>query len=406
MIYSTHVLSSGLRVIHLHANSVAEYCGVAIRAGSRDEAPDEIGLAHFVEHTIFKGTTSRRASSIINCMESVGGELNAYTTKEETFVYSVFPKGNLRRAAGLIADLVTSSVFPSAEIDREREVVAEEIDSYLDTPSEAVFDDFEDLMFANTSLGHNILGTKSSLAQLDTAACRRFVEKWYTAPNMVFFYLGAQPLNTVIRLVEQVFARLPQHNVKHHLDSTLNHANFQLSRGDGNNHQQHTIIGCPTPSLYSPDRHAMALLNNVLGGPGMNSRLNVTLREKRGLVYNVESSLTSYSDCGLMTIYFGCNPEDTQRCKSLVFKEIKRMTESPLSGRCLAAAKRQYIGQLTVASASLEQMILSAARSMLFHDRAITVADTISAIESISADDIAEAASRLSQDTLSSLTLE
>lgn len=404
--YRVLTLDSGLRMVYIRRDTVAEIFGVATRVGSRDELPGQHGLAHFVEHTIFKGTASRRASSIINCMETVGGELNAYTTKEETYVYSIFPQGNVTRAVTLIADLVTDSVFPDSELDKEREVVAEEIDSYLDSPSEAVFDDFEDMMFANSPLGHNILGNTRDLATFNSGVCRAFLDRFYRVPLMTVFYIGSESAVKIARLVERKFHGLRDGVEQCGCGEPKVNDRFDLTRGDGSNHQGHTVMGARIPSLYSPQRHAFALVNNMLGGPGMNSRLNVSLRERRGLVYSVESSLAMYSDCGAMTIYFGCNPEDTAKCKRLVTCELQRMADDGITESALSRAKRQYIGQLTVATASSEQSVLSAARSLLFRNEVITPRDVAAHIESITPADIRDAVKWLTPDRFSSLTLE
>lgn len=415
------VLSCGLRFVHIYRDTVAEIFGTATKVGSRDELPGQYGLAHFVEHTIFKGTPTRRASSIINCMETVGGELNAYTTKEETYVYSIFPQGNVSRAVKIIGDLVNNSSFPDNELDKEREVVSEEIDSYLDTPSEAVFDDFEDLIFAGTPLGHNILGNSADLAGFDSRVCREFLHRYYRPDNMVAFYIGSESPDKIYRLLETQFPGKDavsdagqSENTCHtpgmsqgalSKDSHALNAPFYTERGDGSNHQGHTVMGVVIPSMYSPGRQIFALVNNILGGPGMNSRLNVSLRERRGLVYSVESSLAMYSDCGLMTIYFGCNPEDTARCKKLVARELQKLVIEGITETALRRAKRQYIGQLAIATASTEQTILSAARSLLFRNEVIPVTAAIDAIQSLTADDISRVASYLDPSNFSSLTL-
>ena len=398
-------LDNGLRVVHIRRDSKVEYCGVAVRAGSRDERADELGLAHFVEHTIFKGTQSRTANRIINHMEAVGGELNAYTTKEETYVYSVFPYGNLRRAVDLISDLVLNSCFPDSELDKEREVVAEEIDSYLDQPAEAVFDDFDDIIFNGSSLGHNILGSRSTLNNFDSKACRSFIERYYTAPNMVFFYLGPEPRAKVERLIASYFAEIPTTEVSHCYNTPIEHTPTTVRRAHDENHQAHTVMGCVIPSMYSPERYALSMLNNIIGGPGMNSRLNVALREKRGLVYSVDASTSLYSDTGLLSIYFGCNPEDNDRCRRLVEGELRRLANHPLTERQLDRARRQYLGQQIVASAAVEQVLLSCARQMLFMNSVRTADEMVDTINALTTADIAAAAQYLRPERFSSLTL-
>lgn len=399
-------LDNGLRIVHIQRpDSRVEYCGAAIRVGSRDEDPSRHGLAHFVEHTIFKGTAHRSAGRIINYMEAVGGELNAYTTKEETYVYSVFPRGNFRRAIDLIADLILNSQFPDRELDKEREVVAEEIDSYLDSPSEAVFDDFDDLIFKGNSLGHNILGSRKTLDTFDSSTCLEFVRHFYSAPNMVFFYLGHLTADKVASLAASRFCELPAHEVEHDYKPADREIRFVERRRDADNHQAHTVMGCIVPSLYSDERFAISLLNNILGGPGMNSRLNIALRERRGLVYSVDSTLSLYTDLGLISIYSGCNPEDNDRCIALIRKELEKISSQPLSQRALEAAKRQYLGQQIVASASLEQIALGAARSMLFRGEILTHEQIAAHINALTPDNIAQAATYLSPSRFSLLTL-
>ena len=396
--FRLHTLDNGLKIVHLDAPTDIDYCGVAIRAGSRDELPGEEGLAHFVEHTIFKGTSRRRAVHILNRMESVGGELNAYTTKEETYVYTAAPAGHASRALELIADLISSSIFPAKELDKEREVILDEIDSCLDTPSEAVYDRFEDMIFANSSLGHNILGSPKTVSRFTADDCLRFVRRLYRPDRMVLFHYGAARFDTIVRLAERHFGSLTPSATAacdRPTEPASTAAPFDVDQPTFNCHQAHTIIGAVTPSLYSNGRHALALMNNILGGPGMNSRLNVALRERRGLVYTVESSLALYTDTGVQTIYFGCNPDDTDRCRRLVTTEIRRLVDEPLSPRTLDGAKRQYLGQMTLSAASGEQLILASARAVLFHGQLLGSRRVAEIIRSVTATDLQNAALHL-----------
>lgn len=397
-------LQGGMKLLCRRAPLVLEYFGVAVNVGSRDEAPGRFGLAHFVEHTIFKGTLNRRACHVINRMEAVGGELNAFTTKEETNVYAIAPKGNLDRAVELIADLVINSTFPAAELDREREVVRDEIDSYLDTPSEAVYDDFEDLFFADNQLGHNILGTDRDLDTFDSEVCRKYLTANFIAPRMVAYYLGPEDPEKVLRRVKARFAALPVNGNAIHRVKPSALPPFNLRRNI-DSHQSHTVLGASIPGVENPDKEAMALVTNILGGSGMNSRLNVALRERRGLVYTVEASTTLFSDCGLFNIYFGCDPDDRDRCLELVFRELTKIAEQPLSPRALAAAKKQYLGQLLVGSENLEQIILSGARSLLLTGRVRTLDEIRASIEAITPERILEAASLLRPCVASVLSL-
>ena len=374
---SYHTLPCGMRMVHVHTPGAATaISGVTVGTGSRDDGDDAHGMAHMVEHTIFKGTTKRNAGHIINRMEVVGGELNAFTTKEETVVYTVYPAGNTARAMELLADLVSNSQFPQKELDKERQVVAEEIDSYLDSPADAVFDDFDDLLFAGSDLGHNILGSRDALDRIDSAACRAYLRKHYHADNMVAFYTGPESAARVVAVACTRFApprgdgsvslrrapeAVPPFEVRRSIDS----------------HQDHTVAGARLPGFFSPDRYAYALLTNILGGPGMNSLLNVALRERRGLVYSVDASCAWYTDCGAFTVYYGCDPADTDLCTRLVRRTIERVADgTALSGRALEKAKKQYLGQLVVASDNRENNVLSIARSTLLAGRAATSAET------------------------------
>lgn len=371
------------------------YCGVAVKAGSRDEQPDEFGLAHFVEHTIFKGTHRRRSGHIINRMESVGGELNAYTTKEETVVYSVFPNGNLARAAELIGDLTANSCFPDRELDKERDVVADEIDSYLDSPADAVYDDFEDLIFSGSSLGHNILGNVSTLKNFDSKACRGFVRRFYYPHNMVAFYSGSQPASSVFATLDRYLTVIDEdaYEVKKALPTPEILPAFDRCHNIPS-HQSHCIIGARIPGLMDDGRYAAVFLANLLGGPGMNSLLNVELRERRGLVYSVDASTSLFSDCGILTIYFGCDPADSERCRDIVLKTVSNLS-GKLTDSKFSAAKKQYLGQMVVSADNRENSALAAARSLLWRGRIIGRHETEAAINALKIEDILMAATSL-----------
>lgn len=400
-----NTLANGLRCVHCAAPGHAEYFGLIADTGSRDEAPGEEGLAHFVEHTIFKGTARRKSWHIINRMESVGGELNAYTTKESTAVYTVFPSGNLDRAMELIADLVTGSRFPQAEIDREREVVADEINSYLDMPSEAVFDEFDDLIFAGSPLGHNILGRVDTISGFTPEVCRRYLTERYVPGRMAAFYMGGETPERVAARMERYFGGM------HHADSLPRRTvpamlpPFDSRQGISSHHQAHTVMGMRVGSMYSPDRYAVALLTNMLGGPGMNSMLNVEMRERRGLVYTVEASTALYTDCGLLTVYFGCDPDDVERCRKITMRTLERLASAELPERTVRMARRQYAGQLTVAQESRENRALSMGRAMLYRG-GVTPADEVRrAIEAVTPAQLRSQARQLLDSGVSVLTL-
>lgn len=396
-------LANGIRMLCIGMPGAdVEYFGVAVNAGSRDERDDEHGMAHFVEHTIFKGSSTRSSRSIINHMESVGGELNAYTTKEETLVYSVFPRGYLGRAVPLIFDLVTDSVFPADELDREREVVCDEINSYLDIPAESVYDCFEEELFAGSSLSHNILGTVESVRMLDSDKCRRWLDRYYRPDNMVVFYCGAD-VGRAHRSIARYFGQIEASRTDIQRVEPCVNDTFDTVRTIGS-HQSHTIIGARIPGMYDSGRHAMALVNNILGGPGMNSRLNVELRERRGLVYSVDSSVTHYTDAGVFSIYYGCDPEDAGRCHRLVMRQLERMASERMSDTALRRAQRQYVGQMTVAAAQTESMVLSMTRGVMYHRRPMSITESARRIMALTPDDVREAAARIAPALCSKLT--
>lgn len=406
--YQYATVAGGLRIVHLRRpKSDVAYFGVAIKAGSSDDG-ETPGLAHFVEHTIFKGTTTRTSSDIINHIESVGGELNAYTTKDETMIYSAYPAEYTERAVSLIADLIINSTFPSDEIDRERKVIIEEIDSYLDNPAESVFDDFEDIMFKGTPWGHNILGNEDSVCEIDSDRCRRFLTDYYhRRENTVLFYSGPDSFDAIVDLASKYFDYpstefTPLRSINRQSKKVTP---FTIRRRDNETHQAHTIMGALTPSVYWSNRYALSLLNNIIGGPSMNSRLNEELRERRGLVYSVDSSINLYREFGAMNIYFGCSTDEVDHCWDIVIRQLGQFAQTPLTPDQLAAAKCQYSGQLTVASASPEQTILSAARATLWHNRAKSVSETQTCINGITADEIVQAAQLLKPELISTLTL-
>lgn len=356
MHYNEYTLPNGLRIIHEPTLSKVAYCGFAIDAGTRDEAEHEQGMAHFVEHLIFKGTEKRKAWHILNRMENVGGDLNAYTNKEETVVYSAFLTEHLERALELLGDIVFHSTFPQHEIEKETEVIIDEIQSYEDTPSELIFDDFEDMIFRNHPLGRNILGKPELLRSFRTEDVLSFTCRFYQPGNMVFFVQGQYDFRRIIRLAEKYLSDVPAGEVNSRRVPPPLYAPEHLMVAK-DTHQAHVMIGSRGYNAYDDKRTALYLLNNILGGPGMNSKLNVSLRERRGLVYNVESNLTSYTDTGAFCIYFGTDVEDMDTCLKLTYKELKRMRDTKMTSSQLAAAKKQLIGQIGVASDNFEIML-------------------------------------------------
>lgn len=385
--------------------SEVEYFGAAVNAGSRDDPQGLDGLAHFVEHVLFKGTEHRKSWHIINRMEACGGELNAYTTKETTVVYTVYPTGNFSRASELLGDLLCHSVFPPHELDRERDVVADEINQYRDIPSEAVFDDFEDMIFAGSQLGHNILGSPEALQRFDSTTCRSYLEQNFTAARTVLFYSGPVKLETVLKSIERHFSDYScrPDSLSRSTPAVLPPFHSEVNLG---HHQDNTLMGVRIPSMYSDSRWTISLLANILGGPGMNSLLNVELRERRGLVYSVEASGAMLTDCGLFSIFFGCDNHDTSRCMRLITRTLDRLATQGVSERFLAAAKRQYLGQLMLTADVRENAVMSMARSVLYRNSIISRAEARSHILDITAAQLKEKAENLVASSISVLTLQ
>ena len=423
MKYNTYTLDNGLRIIHLPSDSQVVYCGYQINAGTRNEEPGEEGLAHFCEHVTFKGTERRKAWHILNCLESVGGDLNAYTNKEGTVYYSAILKEHIARAVDLLSDIVFHSVYPQAEIDKEVEVICDEIESYNDSPAELIYDDFENILFKGSPLGHNILGTAEQVRAFKTEDALRFTQKLYRPDNAIFFAYGDIDFKKLVKLIGKALTD----DSSGKLAEKGCHADFaddadfsgetgdtgfagardseitqmsqapqmtQISRGamdsqgaidsmgsmdpmgspagqtivmQKNTHQAHVMIGTRAYDVNDDRRMPLYLLNNMLGGPGMNAKLNLALREHNGLVYTVESTMVSYGDTGTWSIYFGCDEHDVKRCLRLVRKELDKFMQKPLSDAQLKAAKKQIKGQIGVACDNRENFALDFGKSFLHY---------------------------------------
>ena len=320
-----HTLSNGLRIIQVPSPTPVAYCGFAIDAGTRDETSGEQGMAHFVEHLIFKGTTKRKAWHILNRMERVGGDLNAFTNKEETIIYTAFLAEHFARAVELLADIVFHSTFPKNEIAKEVDVILDEIQSYEDSPSDLIFDDFENLIFKGHSLGRNILGDPNLLKTFGSDDALNWTRRFYKPSNMVFFFYGNVDFRHLVRCVEKYVGEIPDSKAEK-LYVPLPDYLPERRVVHRDTHQAHVMIGCRSYDAHNEKRTGLYLLNNILGGPGMNSRLNIALREHRGLVYSVESNLTSYTDTGVFSIYFGCDPKDVDTCLTLVYGAFDRQS--------------------------------------------------------------------------------
>jgi predicted Zn-dependent peptidase len=401
MNYNTHTLANGLRVIHLQDPSPVVFCGFGVNAGSRDEAPDEEGLAHFCEHVSFKGTERRSSLQVLNCLERVGGDLNAFTNKEDTVYYAAILREHLPRAVDLLCDLVLHSTYPQCEIDKEVEVIADEIESYNDSPAELIYDEFDGLLFGCHPLGHNILGRAERLRQFTTADAKRFTQRYYRPENMVFFAYGDIRFDRLVRLLEKGTAGLP--DATPHIPDVEASSScidlppytpgvYERMRGT---HQAHVMMGNRAYGIHSDKRIALYLLNNILGGPGMNARLNLSLRERNGLVYTVESAMANYSDTGVWSVYFGCDPHHVNRCMKLVNRELAKVAQKPLSASQLHDAKRQLKGQIGIACDAREGFALSFGKSYLHYGWERDVERLYQSIDEVTPQQVLEVAREL-----------
>ena len=392
----TFTLSNGIRVIHKQCQGNVSCCGFAVNVGTRQELDFECGIAHFTEHLLFKGTTKRHAHHILNRMENVGGELNAYTTKEETYVYSFFLQEDYERAVELLSDLLFHSTFPDEEIEKERDVILDEINSYEDTPSELIFDDYEDLLFAGHSLGRRIMGKPSCLKKFKNQSFVDFYTRNYFTDRIVFFSQSPMELKKAKHLVDKYIgcipARIQQYVSVNNVPKPQYGVRKMVSK---DTHQAHVIYGNKNYSLFDDKRVGMYLLSNILGGPGMNSRLNVALRERTGLVYSVESNVTSYTDSGVFAIYFGTDLKQTDRCMKLVEKELKKMRETKLTAIQLHAAKKQLYGQMMISSENKESQSLSMGKSMLHFNRYDSMEEVVRKVESFTSESLLEIANEV-----------
>ena len=420
MKYNTYTLDNGLRIIHLPSDSKVVYCGYQINAGTRNEEPGEEGLAHFCEHVTFKGTERRKAWHILNCLESVGGDLNAYTNKEGTVYYSAILKEHIARAVDLLTDIVFHSVYPQAEIDKEVEVICDEIESYNDSPAELIYDEFENIIFKGSPLGHNILGTAEQVRSFKTEDALRFTRKLYRPDNAIFFAYGDIDFKKLVRLLKKSFLSeerrvkseettfgdrresqfnspeaQAQFNIQHSTFNTQHSFEGQTIVMQKNTHQAHVMIGTRAYDVNDSRRMPLYLLNNMLGGPGMNAKLNLALREHNGLVYIVESTMVAYGDTGIWSIYFGCDEHDVKRCLRLVRKELDKFMQKPLSEAQLKAAKKQIKGQVGVACDNRENFALDFGKSFLHYGWEKNVDRLYEQVDEITAEQIQAVAQEL-----------
>ena len=401
--HTVHTLSNGLRVMHLYCKSPIAYVGVAIDVGTRDELEDESGMAHFTEHMMFKGTRKRRAWQIINRLENVGGQMDAYTTKEDTYVYSIVPTQFVARSVELLADVVLNSTFPDEELEKERVVVLDEIDSYKDSPSELIFDEFDEHLFSSDPMGRPILGSDQSLKSFDSRRMHSFVDRCYTPDRLLLFCMGDVDGNALLRLAERHFSVPCRKSVERPAviaDSPKFDVNVKMDTN-----QVHCVIGTRLNSLSDKERHAAILLNNILGGPNMSSLLNMAIRERHGYCYTVESSFVWYIDTAVWTLYFGCDPENRRKAYSLAMHTLESLRHTPITPRHLAIAKRQLRGQVLIGSQNKEAVVLALSKKVLHHESVRTNDEILADIDKLTADDLMRSANTLFAN-LSTLTYQ
>jgi len=387
-------LSNGIRLIHSSVDSPVAHCGVVINTGSRDESPAEQGIAHFIEHTIFKGTVKRKAYHIISRLEDVGGEMNAYTSKEETAIHASFLCEYYERTIELFSDILIDSTFPEKELKKEQEVIVDEINSYNDTPSELIFDEFEELIYDGHPMGRNILGTPELVRSFESAGIRRFIKENYHTDQMLICSVGNIPAKRFFHLAQRYFERIKS-NFRQNSRQKFCGYLPQQKKVEKGTFQAHCILGGEAFDVYHPDRLPLVLLNNILGGQSGNSRLNLSLRERNGIAYNLESSYTAYSDTGTLTIYFGTDPENLERALTLIDREIKMLQHKALGDLQLSKARKQLIGQLAMSQENHEDLMLAIGKSMLVFNKVESLEDIYRKITEISPTQLMDVANRV-----------
>jgi predicted Zn-dependent peptidase len=385
------MLQNGIRLIHKPVDSPVAHLGIIINAGSRDEEPAEHGLAHFIEHSVFKGTYKRKAFHILSRIEDVGGELNAYTTKEYTAIYSTFLNEYYERTTELLSDILLNSSYPEKELIREKEVILEEINSYRDSPSDLIFDDFEELVFDGHPIARNILGAKENLASLTRDAILNFIANNYNTDQIVISSVGKIPFQSLIKLIERYFGRAEK-NIRINRRKKFENYIPGIRILEKNTFQSHCIIGNLAPDVKHPKRMTMVLLNNIIGGQSMNSRLNLALREKKGMAYNVESGYSAYSDTGIFSLYFGTDKYNLNKAIDLVSKEFKLLREKKLGAVQLKKAQKQLMGQIAISTENHEDLMLAIGKSYMLFNKVEPVNIIFKKIEEIKSSDLLEAA--------------
>ena len=370
------------------------HCGLIINTGSRDEKTREHGMAHLIEHMLFKGTKKRKAFHILSRLDDAGGELNAYTTKEETTIHASILKEDFEKAVDLISDIAYNSVFPEKEITKEKDVIIEEINSCLDNPAELIFDDFEEMVFSGQPLGRNILGSPDSVKSFNREKLKEFVSANYNTTETIFCSVGNIPDEKVIRLFDKYFVSAAMKKKISHRNKAGKYKPASVTKKK-DTWQNHCIIGNVAYALQDKRRIGMFLLNNILGGQGLNSRLNMSLREKNGLAYNIESGYNAYSDTGIFSIYFGTESQYLEKCISMVEKELARLRNTALGPVQISKAKNQIKGYQARGYENHESLMLSLGKSLLVFNRIDTLEDICKKIEAVTSSELLETANEI-----------
>lgn len=394
MEFQIYSLKNGIRLVHHKTDGPIGHCGIIINTGSRDELESEHGIAHLIEHLIFKGTKKRKTYHILSRMDDVGGEINAYTTKEETCIYATFFNQYYARAIELMGDITFNSVYPEKEIKKEKGIILDEINSYKDTPSELIFDEFEEMLFDGNPIGRNILGEEKSLQQISRNHILKFILRNYSTDQMVISSVGNISMKKLVGYVERYFG-----NYESRKNNILRpHPNGYVQQhiiSEKSTYQAHCIIGNVAYSYTNEKRIGLHLLNNILGGPGLNSRLNLSLRERKAYAYNVDSSYHAFTDTGAFVIYFGTDKEHLNKCIRLVLNEFKLLQNHLLGHMQLKKAKQQLTGQLAISSENKENLMLSIGKSILLYNRVDTFGEIKEKIDRITAEDLCQIAGEI-----------
>jgi predicted Zn-dependent peptidase len=403
MEYNFLELKNGIRIIHKHVKSEVAHCGFVIKTGSRDEKNEESGITHFIEHALFKGTEKRKSHHILNRLDNVGGEINAFTTKEQTSIYASFTKEHLDRSIELLTDILFNSIYPEKELEKEKDVIIDEINSYLDSPYEQIYDDFEDLIFKGHPLGMNILGTVDSVKDINRSKILQFIKNNYLTDQIVFSIVGDYPFSKIEKLCKKYLNDIPEktNSKQRVLFENYKPINQQITKDI---YQTHCILGNVTYGAHDKDKNGFILLNNILGGPAMNSRLNMGIREKYGFTYNIESSYSVFSDVGLFYVYLGTDQKHIDKSIKLVYKELKNLRDKKLSSSQLKKAKQQIVGQITLSEENNCNVMLGMGKSLLIYNKVDNLKETFSKIEELTSENLIEIANNVfNENELSSL---